>query len=313
MLFFVSLLVDGILAGPLYALIALAFVVVYKTSRMVNFALGEWAMLGSRLVATGGYAMGLGLAGAIGFACAATVAGALVFNRLVLRRLVGRPMISVIMVTLGLGMILRGAAPLVLGGIPNAIPLPFPSDPLIAGGLPLSPEKLAAAAAAAVCVAVVGWFFRRSRTGLALRAIADDQQTAMAVGIDIHRHLSIAWAMMATISVLAGTLWVFVAGSGFGVVLVGLKVFPIVIVGGLDSILGTIVAALVISVLESLAAGYLDGNDAARLADDPVHKLVLDREPLTGPALGSQPTLSRFENAVGDTIWSASATGWPAR
>ena len=257
MLFFVSLLVDGILAGPLYALIALAFVVVYKTSRMVNFALGEWAMLGSRLVATGGYAMGLGLAGAMGFACAATVAGALVFNRLVLRRLVGRPMISVIMVTLGLGMILRGAAPLVLGGIPNAIPLPFPSDPLIAGGLPLSPEKLATAAAA-VCVAVVSWFFRGSRTGLALRAIADDQQIAMAVGIDIHRHLSIAWAMMAAISVLAGTLWALVAGSGFGVVLVGLKVFPIVIVGGLDSILGTIVAALVISVLESLAAGYLD-------------------------------------------------------
>ena len=258
MLFFVSLLVDGILAGPLYAVIALAFVVVYKTSRMVNFALGEWAMLGSRLVATGGYAMGLGLAGAIGFACAVTVAGALVFNRLVLRRLVGRPMVSVIMVTLGLGMILRGAAPLVLGGIPNAIPLPFPSDPLIAGGLPLSPEKLATAAAAAVCVAVVSWFFRRSRTGLALRAMADEQQIAMAVGIDIHRHLSIAWAMMAAISVLAGTLWALVAGSGFGVVLVGLKVFPIVIVGGLDSILGTIVAALVISVLESLAAGYLD-------------------------------------------------------
>lgn len=258
MLFFVSLLVDGILAGPLYALIALAFVVVYKTSRMVNFALGEWAMLGSRLVATGLHAMGLGLAAAIGIACAAAVAGALVFNRLVLHRLVGRPMISVIMVTLGLGMLMRGATSLVLGRIPAAIPLPFPSDPFIAWGVPLSTEKLATAATATACVAVVSWFFRGSRTGLALRAIADDQQTAMAVGIDIHRHLSIAWAMMATISVLAGTLWALVAGSGFGVVLVGLKVFPIVIVGGLDSIPGTIVAALAIGVLESLAAGYLD-------------------------------------------------------
>ena len=125
-------------------------------------------------------------------------------------------------------------------------------------GVRVPPDKLAAAAIALACVAVVSWFFRGSRTGLALRAIADDQQIAMAVGIDIHRHLSIAWAMMAAISVLAGTLWALVAGSGFGVVLVGLKVFPIVIVGGLDSILGTIVAALVISVLESLAAGYLD-------------------------------------------------------
>ena len=258
MLFFVSLLVDGLLAGPLYALIALAFVVVYKTSRMVNFALGEWAMLGSRLVATGLHALGLGLAGAIGLAGAAMAAGAVVFNRLVLRRLVGRPMISVIMVTLALGMLMRGATTLVLGGIPGAIPSPFPSDPLIAGGVPLSPEKLATAATATACVAVVSWFFRRSRTGLALRAIADDQQIAMAMGIDIDRHLSIAWAMMATISVLAGTLWIFVAGSGFGVVLVGLKVFPIVIVGGLDSIPGTVVAALAIGVLESLAAGYLD-------------------------------------------------------
>lgn len=258
MLFFVSLLVDGILAGPLYALIALAFVVVYKTSRMVNFALGEWAMLGSRLVATGLHALGLGLAGAIGLACAATAAGALVFNRLVLRPLVGQPMISVIMVTLGLGMLMRGATALVLGGVPSAIPPPFPSDPFIAGGVALSPEKLATAVTATACVAAVSWFFRRSRTGLALRAIADDQQIAMAMGIDIHRHLAIAWAMMAAISVLAGTLWVFVAGSGFGVVLVGLKVFPIVIVGGLDSIPGTIVAALAIGVLESLAAGYLD-------------------------------------------------------
>ncbi len=167
-------------------------------------------------------------------------------------------MISVIMVTLGLGMLMRGATALVLGGVSDAIPPPFPSEPLFAGGVPLSPEKLATAVTATVCVAAVSWFFRRSRTGLALRAIADDQQIAMAMGIDIHRHLALAWAMMAAISVLAGTLWVFVAGSGFGVVLVGLKVFPIVIVGGLDSILGTIVAALAIGVLESLAAGYLD-------------------------------------------------------
>ena len=86
----------------------------------------------------------------------------------------------------------------------------------------------------------------------------NDQQIAMAAGIDIHRHFAIAWALMAAISVLAGTLWISVVGSGFGVVLVGLKVFPIVIVGGLDSILGTIVGAFAIGILESLAAGYLD-------------------------------------------------------
>ena len=258
MLFFASLLVDGILAGPIYGLIALAFVVVYKTSRMINFALGEWAMLGSRLVGIGLLATGVGLAGAIGLATAATVAAALGFNRLVLRRLVGRPLISAIMVTLGLGMVMRGAAPLALPAVPGVLPLPFSPDPIVAYGVLLPSGKLAAAAVAAVCVAAVGGFFHLSRTGLALRAVADDQQIAMAAGIDIHRHFAIAWALMAAISVLAGTLWTFVAGGGFGVVLVGLKVFPIVIIGGLDSILGTIVGAFVIGVLESLTAGYLD-------------------------------------------------------
>jgi branched-chain amino acid transport system permease protein len=258
MSFFISLLVDGLLAGAIYALIALAFVVVYKTSRMINFALGEWAMLGARLVATGLHMTGLGLASALGLAGAGTVGAALGFNRLVLQRLVGRPLISAIMVTLGLGMVMRGATPLVLAGIPGAIALPLPTDPIGVYGVPIAPGRLVAAVVALICAAAVGAFFRWSRTGLALRAIADDQQTAMAVGIDVDRHFGIAWALMAAISVLGGTLWTFVAGSGLGVVLVGLKVFPIVVVGGLDSIAGTVVAALAIGTLESLAAGYLD-------------------------------------------------------
>jgi branched-chain amino acid transport system permease protein len=91
-----------------------------------------------------------------------------------------------------------------------------------------------------------------------MRAIADDQQAAMAVGIDVDRHFAITWAMVGILSVVAGTLWTLVAGSGFGVALVGLKVFPIVIIGGLDSIPGTIVGAILVGILESLAAGYLD-------------------------------------------------------
>jgi branched-chain amino acid transport system permease protein len=111
---------------------------------------------------------------------------------------------------------------------------------------------------AAACVAAVGVLLQRSRTGIALRAIADDQQSAMAVGIDLHRYFGITWALAGVISVAAGTLWASVAGGGFGMALVGLKVFPIVIIGGLDSIAGTIVGAMLVGVLESLAAGYLD-------------------------------------------------------
>jgi branched-chain amino acid transport system permease protein len=257
-LFLASLIVDGALAGAVYALISLAFVIVYKASRMINFALGEWAMLGARLAATGLYALGLGLAGAVGFAGAGMIAVALAFNRLVLRRLVGQPLISLIMITLGLGALMRGAAPLVFGGIPATIPLPITRAPLVLGGVLISVDKLTAAAIATFGIAAVNWFFHRSRTGLALRAIADDQQAAMGVGIDIDRHFSITWAMVGVLSVLAGVLWTSVAGGGFGVVLVGLKVFPIVIIGGLDSVAGTLVGAITVGVVESLTAGYLD-------------------------------------------------------
>lgn len=258
MLFFASLFVDGVLAGVVYAPIALAFVVVYKASRMINFALGEWAMVASRLVSTGVHALGLGLAGALGAACAGIVALAFLFNRVVLRRLRGRPLISLIMVTLGLGALMRGAAALSFAGIPAAISLPIPQEPLVVHGVPVAVGKVIAAAVALASVIVVGGFFSWSRSGVALRAIADDQQAAMAVGIDLNRHFALTWAMMGVLSLCAGTLWTIASGGGFGMALVGLKVFPIVIIGGLDSISGTLAGAVLVGVLESLAAGYVD-------------------------------------------------------
>src|SRR5574338_339243 len=220
MLFLLSLLVDGVLAGALYALFALAFVVVYKASGMINFALGEWAMLGTGLVATGVSVLGLGMAGAIAFAAVVSVAAALGFNRAVTRRLVGRPLIAAIMVTLGLGMVLRGAVPLLLPA-GSAAASAFLAGTVTLYGLPLATGRVAAAVAAMVSVATVAAFFRWSRTGLALRAIADDARSAAAVGVDVDRHFAIAWGLMAVIALLAGVLWTFVAGSGFGMALRG--------------------------------------------------------------------------------------------
>jgi branched-chain amino acid transport system permease protein len=257
-LFFAALLVDGLLASAIYALVALAFVVVYKASGAINFALGELAMLGSRLVATGIHAMELGLAGALGSASAGMVVIALAFNRLVLRHMVGRPLISLIMVTLGLGALIRGAVPLVFGAVPGAIPLPIPSDPLDVHGVLVPAGRLVAATIAIACIVAVSAFFRLSRTGLALRAISDDQQVALAMGIDVHGHVALTWAMVGVISVFTGALWTFTSGGGLGVVIIGLKVFPILVVGGLDSVPGILVGAVLVGVLESLAAGYLD-------------------------------------------------------
>jgi branched-chain amino acid transport system permease protein len=257
-LFFVSLLVDGALAGAVYALVALAFVVVYKASRVINFALGEWVMLGARLVATGLATAGLGLAGALGAAAAGMVALGVVFNRTVLRRLAGQPPISLIMVTIGLGALIRGAAALAFASIPASISLPLPQEPIVVHGVRAPADKVAGAAIALACIAVMSGFFHRTRTGVALRAISDDPEAAMAVGIDLDRHVSMTWAMVGVLSVLAGTLWTVVAGGGLGVVLIGVKVFPIVIIGGLDSIPGTLVGAMVVGVLESVTAGYVD-------------------------------------------------------
>jgi branched-chain amino acid transport system permease protein len=256
--FGVGLLVDGMLVGTIYALIALAFIVVYKASRMMNFALGEWLMLGSVLVAAGMHGLNLGLAAAIGAACVGMTALALAFNSVILARLVGQRPIAMIMITLGLGALMRGFAALAFSGVPNRIPLPIPLDPLRVHGLFISADKLVAAAVAAISIGLLTWLFQRTRTGVALRAIADDQQVAMAMGIDVHRYFAVTWATVGVLSVLAGVLWTSVSGGGFGVVLVGLKVFPIVVLGGLDSIAGAIVAAIVIGVLESVAAGYMD-------------------------------------------------------
>jgi branched-chain amino acid transport system permease protein len=244
--FFVPLVVEGALAGMVYALIALAFVLVYKASRMINFALGEWVMLGARLVAAGAQVLGLSLGGAVGLGIAGMVAFAVAFNRWVVRPLVARPLISLLMVTIGLGILIRGGATLIFAGVPSQIPLPVLASPTILG-VSIAPEKIMAAVVAVLCITAVTWFFRATRTGLALRAIADDQQTALAVGIDVHHHLGITWAM-----------WSVASGGGFSLLLLGLKVFPIVVIGGLDSIPGTMVSAVAMGVLESLTVGYLD-------------------------------------------------------
>ena len=219
---------------------------------MINFALGEWVMVAAMLVATGLQATGLGLAGALGLAALGMVALGLAVSRTILRPLVGQPLISFIMVTLGLGALLRGAS---ADGLPGHLSqgsrFPLPSDPVAVYGVLISTGKLAAALIAAVAIVAVSWFFRRSRTGLALQAIADDQQAAMGVGIDLDRHFAMTWAIMGALCVLGGTLWTFVSGGGLGIVLVGLKVFPIVIIGGLDSIPGTIVGAVALGMLEA--------------------------------------------------------------
>ena len=258
--FLLTVIVDGVLTGALYTLVAVSFTIVYRSSRMINFALGDWTMLGAGLVAAGVHTLGLSVPAGLAAGCLGMAALGLAFSHVVLRPLLGRPVIALLMVTLGLGALMRGAWALGLRHLAGRIELPIPPEPIAWQGVLVSTDKLVAAGVAAVAVGVTACLFRWSRTGLALRAIADDQQVALAMGIDVQRHCAVTWGLVGVLSVIAGTLWTFVAGSGFGLALVGLKVFPIVILGGLDSIVGTIVAAVVVGVIEALAAGYLDAH-----------------------------------------------------
>ena len=189
--FFLAVLLDGVMAGAIYALIALAFVLVYKCSRMVNFAIGEWLMAGALLAGLGDAVIGLGAAGAILFAALAMAGLGLVFNILVVRHLASGPVISLIMVTLGLGTLMRGVSAFLFGRVPSGVPLPIPTEPLLLGGVPIPPEKLVAAVTATAAIALVTWLYGHTRTGLALRAIADDRQAASAAGIDVDRHFGL--------------------------------------------------------------------------------------------------------------------------
>ncbi|MBV8739200.1 MAG: branched-chain amino acid ABC transporter permease [Alphaproteobacteria bacterium] len=252
------LVANGLLVGAMYALVALGFVLIYKATDAINFAQGEFVMFAGFLAAAA-----IHLAGAPWWASALfTVAAMIVFafglERVVLRPLLGRPIIAVIMATIGLAAVLRGTATMAFGGGTQTIPLPISDSPVLLGPLILPPIKLVGAAVSLGFLAAFGWFFLKSRIGVAMRAVADNQQVAMAMGINIRRYFALAWALAGIVSALGGVLWGSMLGVDNQLALVGLKVFPVMILGGLDSIIGAVVGGLIVGVVESLSAGFLD-------------------------------------------------------
>lgn len=256
--FFVLLLTNGVLIGLMYSLIALGFVLIYKATDAINFAQGEFVMIAGLLVvgATTLYGAPLWLAIAVGIA--AMVGFGFALERVMLRPLIGRPVIAVIMATIGLAAILRGVGPLAFGAQTRPLALPISDAPIILGPLFMAPIQLLGAAVSLCFIAAFGWFFLKSRKGIALRAVADDQRVSMALGINIRRYFALAWAMAGVVSALGGVVWGSLLGVDVHLALIGLKVFPVVILGGLDSILGAIVGGVIVGMVESLAAGYLD-------------------------------------------------------
>jgi branched-chain amino acid transport system permease protein len=257
-MYYLELMINGLLVGALYALVALGFVLIYKASDVINFAQGEFVMFAAYVVVAGLHLYGVPLWAAILLGVAAMVLLGYTVEKAVLQHLVGRPVVAVIMATIGLASFLQGLAPMLWGANTRNLPLPVPDRPLYLGDILLSPIELLAGGLALVAIAAIGWFFTRSRHGIALRAIADDQQVSLAMGINVKAYFALAWSIAGVVALMGGLVWGNLIGVDIQLALVGLKVFPVVILGGLDSILGAIVGGLIIGVVESLAAGFID-------------------------------------------------------
>ncbi len=256
--FTLVLLTNGIMIGLMYALIALGFVLIYKATDAINFAQGEFVMFAGFIAAGAADMAGLPFWVSASLAVGGMVALGFGLERVVLRPLIGRPVIAVIMATIGLAAVLRGVATMTFGAGTRTITMPVSDEPIIVGPVFLPPVQLVGAGVSLVFLAAFTWFFLKSRTGIAMRAVADSQQVSMAMGINVRRYFALAWAMAGVVSALGGVAWGAMLSVDNQLALVGLKVFPVVILGGLDSIMGAVIGGLIVGIVENLAAGYLD-------------------------------------------------------
>ena len=264
--FFIEVLISGLMAGVLYSLVALGFVLIFKASGVFNFAQGSMVLFAAlsfvRLldILKDTFApMLLALAITI----AMMIVLALLVERLVLRPLVNQPAISLFMATLGIAYFLDGFGQAIWGsdiytldvGIPKESMLLFES--VFDGGVLISSQDLVAALVAGVLVAALAVFFQRTRIGRALRAVADDHQAAQSVGIPLNYIWVIVWTVAGLVALVAGIIWGSKLGVQFSLALIALKALPVLILGGFESVLGAIVGGLIIGAGEKLSEIYL--------------------------------------------------------
>jgi branched-chain amino acid transport system permease protein len=262
MTYFMQLVVSGIVVGSIYALSALGFVLIYKSSRVLNIAHGQ-------LIATGAfitYALAVWLEIPIVLAfllsLVATFFIAMSVERVFLRRLIGEPIISIIMVTIGLMSILDGLIYLTPFGTYNfSFPEFLPTSPLQLGGVSISWTQLVGVIITVILISGLSWFFKKSTLGISMRAVSDDQMASMSIGISIPRVFGLAWAAAGFSAAAAGAIIGNITGLNFETLhAFGITVFPVVILGGLDSIFGAVVAGVIMGLIQQFAAGYLDGH-----------------------------------------------------
>lgn len=254
--FFFEVLIGGLLSGVMYSLVALGFVLIYKTSGVLNFAQGSMVLFAAltfvQLTEKGlpsslAFLITLGLMAILG----------ITVERTVMRPLLNRPPIVLFLATLGLSYIIEGGAQLIWGTQVHALDLGISDTPIQVGPVSISQFDIVAALISGSLVAALVYFFQRTRTGLTFRAVADDSFGALAVGLRLSRIWALVWISAGLIALVAGLLWGARLGVQFSLSLIVLKAFPVLVLGGFDSILGTIVGGLIIGATEKLAEVFI--------------------------------------------------------
>ncbi|MCA1032201.1 branched-chain amino acid ABC transporter permease [Bacillus timonensis] len=258
MTFFLQMLVTGIVVGSVYALVALGFVLIYKSSDAINFAQGEFLLVGTYVCLTLVTAYNIPFIAALVLTLIFSAVLGLVVERIVLRPFIGEPVISLIMATIGLSSILAGLVHIIWGHETRVFPQIFSEESIKLGQVVVAPVYMWSLVIVVIMLIIFTMFFKYSKLGIAMRATADDQQAAMSMGISVKTIFAVAWAIAAIVSAVGGVLLGNINGVNSSLSLIGLKVLPVAILGGLDSIPGAIIGGLIIGVIESMTGGYLD-------------------------------------------------------
>ncbi len=258
MIFFLQLLVTGLVVGSVYALVALGFVLIYKSSRVINFAQGELVLVGAFICLSLSTTYKVPFLLAFLLTLVVAVLVGLLIERFFLRPMIGESVLSIIMLTIGLSSFLRGLVEVIWGTETRVFPPIFPTKPLNIGGIVLSQVYVWSFVLAILFLGIFTLFFKFTNEGIAMRAAADEEDAALSMGISIKRIYGLAWAIAALVAAVGGIVIGNINGVNISLSMMGLRVFPVVILGGLDSIPGAIVGGLTIGILENLAGGYLD-------------------------------------------------------
>jgi len=256
--YFIQIAFAGIALGCIYALIGMGFSIIYKASEVINFAQGEILLVGAYIVSSLVFDWHLNFILAVALGVVVTVLIGLLFERLVLRRMIGRPVFSILMITIGLDTILRTAVIVKAGSNPLSPPSPYTiTDGFNIAGVHFGANDILTILVTVVLCALLYYFFQYTRNGLAMRATALDQEAALAVGINIRTVYALAWGIAAAVATIGG---VFLAMGTFSIGITlgsaALLAFPAIILGGVDSIAGAVVGGIIIGLVQDLTAGY---------------------------------------------------------